>query len=158
MLTPSVSNILIDLYKNNPSLCKLWYSSNTLNLAQVENQHDDLGKKVTFAMSSYLNKCGIQAFPELVQVIHRPPSSLHNLHVDDARDTTVMTSITYLNDNYEGGETFFEDGLSVTPKLGRTLFFDGKKYAHGVNEVKNGHRFVLAIWYSSSIHDLYGIN
>ena len=158
MLTPSISNILIDLYKNNPSLCKLWYSTNTLNLDQVETQHKFLAKKITFIMTSYLNSCGVRAYPELVQVVHRPPSTIHHLHVDDTRDTTVMTSITYLNEDYEGGETFFEDGLTIKPKLGRTLFFDGKKYPHGVNEVKNGHRFALAIWYSSNVNDLYGTN
>ena len=157
MLDKAVCDTLIQLYQNNRNLCALWHDTNTLNLAKVESEHDQLAKKVIFAMASYLNTKGNIVYPELAQVVHRQKGSIHNLHLDQARPTTVMTSITYLNDDYDGGETFFEDGLSVKPKLGRSLFFDGLAYKHGVNAC-GGDRFVLAIWYTNDINNFYGIN
>jgi hypothetical protein len=157
MLDKSACDTLINLYQDNRPLTKLWHSTNTLNLAQVEDQHDQLAKKIIFGMTTFLSTKGAVAFPELCQVVHRPEGTSHGLHMDDARTSTVMTSITYLNDDYEGGETFFEDGLTVAPKLGRSLFFDGRAFRHGVNEIK-GNRFTLAIWYASDINDFYGIS
>ena len=45
------------------------------------------------------------------------------------------------------GETYFNDGTTVSPDNGRLLMFDGKKYPHGVNQVLLGERYVLPIWY-----------
>tara|TARA_R100001480_G_scaffold150635_4_gene151454 strand:- start:2389 stop:2886 length:498 start_codon:yes stop_codon:yes gene_type:complete len=158
MLDKDVGNKLIEIYKNNPSKCALWANTNTLNLAKVEDLDDQLPKKIVFALNNYLNSKGVISYPELVQVVHRPTGTKHDMHVDEARDTTIMTSITYLNDNYEGGETFFEDGMIVKPKIGRTIFFDGIKYPHGVKEITKGNRFVIASWYTDNLHELYGIN
>ena len=76
-----------------------------------------------------------------------PAHSLHNLHHDTKSDKTTFTSITYLNCGYRGGETFFEDGTIVSPVTGRTVFFDGVKYLHGVMPVLHGSRFTLSVWY-----------
>ena len=46
---------------------------------------------------------------------------------------TDYASILYLNDDFEGGETFFEDGQSVSPKTGRCVIFQSMKHFHGVN-------------------------
>jgi predicted 2-oxoglutarate/Fe(II)-dependent dioxygenase YbiX len=58
-----------------------------------------------------------------------------------------MSSILYLNDDYEGGETNYEDGTIFKPKKGRLLFFDGKYHKHGVNKVRNNIRYTVATWY-----------
>ena len=70
-----------------------------------------------------------------------------NFHIDMGKPDTKFASILYLNSNYEGGETIFIDGSSVAPVKGRTLFFDGIKYKHGVSPVTNGTRYVIAVWY-----------
>ena len=158
MLDKSVADSLIEIYKTNPDKCALWQTTNTLNLAKVEHLLDQLPKKIVFALNNYLNTKWVIAFPELVQVVHRPPGTEHRMHFDEARETTTMTSITYLNEDYEGGETFFEDGLIVKPKIGRTIYFDGINYQHGVKEITSGHRYVIAAWYTDNIDELYGIN
>lgn len=76
-----------------------------------------------------------------------PTHSLQNLHHDTKSDETVLTSITYLNSSYRGGETFFEDGTSVSPVIGRTVCFNGIKYLHGVRPISQGTRFTLSVWY-----------
>jgi len=76
------------------------------------------------------------------------------MHFDEARESTNLTSITYLNEGYLGGETAFDNGVIIKPKIGKTVFFDGKKYLHGVNPVTKGKRFVLAIWYTYDLDSI----
>lgn len=112
-----------------------------------------LSKKLGFWYSNYLGTKNIRAFPELLQFTIWPTSSLQDLHFDDTRDNTILTSITYLNDDYKGGQTFFENGITVKPQIGKTIFFDGKKYKHGVNKIIQGNRYVCAFWYTNKINN-----
>ena len=113
-----------------------------------------LSKKLSFLYCSYLGTKNIRAFPELLQFTFWPPGSLQDLHFDDTRDTTVLTSITYLNDDYDGGETYFENGITIKPQKGKTVFFDGKKYKHGVNKIIQGNRYTCTCWYTNKINNL----
>lgn len=75
------------------------------------------------------------------------PSHGQQLHYDLADETTTLTSIIYLNDDFEGGETYFEDGTTFTPKVGRALYFDGNYHKHGVKPITNGTRYTVSAWY-----------
>jgi hypothetical protein len=81
-------------------------------------------------------------------IVKHPIGSDMNLHKDYASDATVFTSITYLNDSFDGGETYIPNDMKIIPKTGRTLFFDGQFYTHGVTEVKK----------TQDILYLFGIN
>lgn len=60
----------------------------------------------------------------------------------------VISSVTYLNDNFEGGETEFEDQL-ITPESGKTIVFPsyfthphtGRPVIKGIKKI-----LVLHIW------------
>ena len=82
-----------------------------------------------------------------LEIVKWPSNSYQNLHLDKASNKTVLTSITYLNENYSGGETYFKDGMIIKPKTGRTLIFDGMHYVHGVKTIKKGTRYTLPVWY-----------
>ena len=92
------------------------------------------------------------------EIVKRLPGTEHPKHFDIAEESTIFTSVTYLNDNFTGGETYIINDITfkkhvrdlsvkISPKTGRTLYFDGKRYEHGVTEVKDSHRYTLAIWY-----------
>jgi len=81
------------------------------------------------------------------QIVEWPKGSSQLLHVDDASMKTTLASILYLNDNYEGGNTFFEDGTVVSHKKGRILMFDGLNNYHGVTKVTKGTRYTTPCWY-----------
>ena len=91
-------------------------------------------------------------FMEAVNLSFWPENSKQNFHIDKARMQTDYTSITYLNQNFQGGKTLvFEDAnhmMTCTPKTGRVLCFDGKKHYHGVTPIESQDRFTLNIWYS----------
>lgn len=72
---------------------------------------------------------------------------------DDNLSMRKITSVTYLNDDFEGGETFIrgaDDMYHVnTPKKGSVLFFaSDDRCPHGVLQVKSGYRITLPIWFT----------
>ena len=111
-------------------------------------------KKIINYFTNFLGKRGITAYPEKIEITIWEINSKHDMHFDMARDSTNLTSITYLNEDYLGGETIFENGIIVKPEIGKTVFFDGKKYLHGVSPITEGKRYVLPIWYTSDINSI----
>lgn len=62
----------------------------------------------------------------------------------------IYSGVLYLNDDYEGGETYFPNhGILVTPKTGKFVLFPSNvEYMHGVKQVHtNTHRYTLPIWF-----------
>ncbi len=55
------------------------------------------------------------------------------------------TSVCYLNDDYEGGETLLSNNM-VPPQKGRLVVFNSKNIPHGVNEVL-GTRYTYTAWW-----------
>lgn len=71
--------------------------------------------------------------------------------------TRKFTSITYLNDNFVGGETFIrKDEKSFfknVPLTGSTIIFPANETGeHGVYKIISGHRITLGMWFSDEIH------
>ena len=81
-----------------------------------------------------------------------PIGSESSLHIHDAqgREKTDYNSLLYLNDDFDGGEFFTENGISVKPSPGRLTFFDGSKIKHGINRIYNGNRFTMIFWWKNT--------
>jgi len=134
---------LIELYENNPQDHEPWLDYNKMPIQPPENQRvRDILFKVICEFSYVIEWC---------EIVKRPSTSGHPKHFDGSSDKTVFASITYLNEDFTGGETYIVNDIEVPPKIGRTLYFDGKCYEHGVNTVKDSDRYTLAIWYTT--HD-----
>jgi hypothetical protein len=60
-------------------------------------------------------------------------------------------ALTYLNDDYEGGEIYFPDyDLEIKPLPGELIFFPGTQhYMHGVREVLSGNRYALMTFFTT---------
>ena len=56
-----------------------------------------------------------------------------------------ISTILYLNDNYEGGELYFpQHDISIKPTKGMVIMFPGDRYyIHGVSKIENGTRFTI---------------
>ena len=129
-------NILTNFYKNNKEFARTYRDTFVIEIGGVfknlEKKYNNFNKKDSV---------------DWLQLVHWPTGSFQKPHKDFASDITTLTSITYLNDNFVGGETCFEDGTVIKPKKGRTLFFDGQKYTHRVNRVEEGNRYTVSVWY-----------
>ncbi len=127
---------LINYYKENEKFSKQWYSRYPLscNLKDIKLKLNVISKQHGAEVDWF-------------DIVKWPVGSEQNLHFDDAKKDTVLSSITYLNDNFKGGQTYFEEGTIFKPKVGRSLFFDGQYYRHGVKPVEENIRYVVAAWY-----------
>ena len=69
-------------------------------------------------------------------------------HPNNPNWNRIISSITYLNDNFEGGETEFQDQV-IIPKSGNTLIFPSSfVFPHRGLQIKSGvkHILVMHIW------------
>lgn len=81
-----------------------------------------------------------------VEIVKYPCGACKGFHHDRARPTTTGASITYINDDYIGGHTIVE-GVDVQPLSGRTVYFDGMEFRHGVSNVLKRDRYTISMWY-----------
>jgi prolyl 4-hydroxylase len=90
----------------------------------------------------------IRWFPEMEQ----PP------HADDMSNTDVpgfshriFGSIIYLNDNYEGGHTYYPNyNFDISPKSGTLAIHPGDpEHLHGVTKISNGMRYTIASFWTT---------
>ena len=66
-------------------------------------------------------------------------------HKDPGND--VFAALIYLNDDYVGGETCFEN-TKVIPETGKLVIFSNHDLLHSVNMVKQNIRYTLALWFT----------
>jgi hypothetical protein len=133
----------INFYKKNKEKAEKFRDVFPLNLKK-ENLEENFIKNIN-NVSKAINNSVI----DWMQIVYWPKNSFQDLHFDNASNETTLSSICYLNDNYQGGQTYFKDGTIFSPITGRILFFDGKYYLHGVKKIISGNRYVLAIWYKN---------
>lgn len=70
-------------------------------------------------------------------------------HQDQGVSSRVLSSVMYLNDNYEGGEIEFkQSGVSIKPEAGSIIFFPSNfLYVHEVYPITSGSRYSMPHWY-----------
>ena len=141
LLSEDECNNTINFYKNNEDKAVKFRDVYTLNLKNCVNFLSDKLTKVSKEFNAEI---------DWMQIVKWPIGSYQDLHFDNASEKTVLSSITYLNDNFKGGQTYFEEDTMFKPKKGRGLFFDGKYYKHGVTKVEDEIRYVIATWYKGA--------
>jgi hypothetical protein len=129
---------LIKSYKDNNDKVKTWRYTFPMPIGDAGYLLNKLNRESIVINNSVL---------DWAEIVRWPIGSKQDLHYDTSKNNTVLSSIIYLNDTFEGGQTYFKDGVSISPKKGRALFFDGCYYEHGVSEVKKLDRFTLASWF-----------
>ena len=60
------------------------------------------------------------------------------------KDSSFLTAVTYLNDDFDGGEICFpEQKVCIKPSPGSTIIFPSD-FKHEVKEVLNKNRYMLS--------------
>jgi len=137
-----VHNLAIEKINCNFSV---WNGTKTVDIKNFIDDDVIVGalKLITDTASKYCE----EAIFDWGQIVEWPIESHQPFHFDTASKNTVLSSITYLNNDFRGGETVFADGTQIAPVPGRTVFFNGNSYLHGVNCVTKASRFTIPIWY-----------
>lgn len=99
---------------------------------------------------------GPELWPSYTDLVYWPTGSSLDIHADNCwldgkpnycpeRD---YAGVLYLNTDYEGGKTYFEEFDNVIePEVGKLVLFPaGLEYRHGVTEVTRGDRYTMPIW------------
>ena len=86
---------------------------------------------------------------DYVGVVRWPIGTFMKPHVDDnnVHRPDVFAAMLYLNDDFKGGSTVFED-IEVKPEKGKLVIFSNSQHLHYVSKVEQAERFVLSFWYS----------
>ena len=86
---------------------------------------------------------------DYVGVVRWPIGTFMKPHVDDnnVHRPDVFAAMLYLNDDFKGGSTVFED-IEIKPEKGKLVIFSNSQHLHYVSKVEEAERFVLSFWYS----------
>jgi hypothetical protein len=153
---------LFDDWKGEQS--PLWFGSGDRELLDITNDYPDpsvLISKYTDSLSDRVAAELSNSFPSGYSIDAR--LSLYNInqsygwhhdasrtyrHPQNSNWRRIISSITYLNDNFKGGETEFEDQV-IIPESGKTLIFPSSfDYPHRGCPVIEGIKkiLVLHVW------------
>jgi|TARA_R110000744_G_scaffold63338_3_gene130304 predicted 2-oxoglutarate/Fe(II)-dependent dioxygenase YbiX len=149
-ISPEQCATLIRLYDKAPEVInKGKYSYVSVSDSEAEHMpmKHELVEDIWLRQSILANQLA-GAITQWAQIYRWPEGSKMGLHNDVASRHTMYTSVLYLNDGFQGGETQLEDGTTIAPKTGRIFFYDGISYFHRVKPVTYGTRFTLASWYN----------
>lgn len=150
ILTVNECNKLINIYENNKDKSHSWGNPKfyPLNFNFIKNKFTlNILNKIEFIAQM----CNENIIIDWAEIVKWNSDSYMNPHIDNTSEKTILTSIIYLNDNYNGGETYLTEGTKIAKKIGRMVIFDGKKYEHGVNKILNNSRYTLPIWYKFKV-------
>ena len=137
---------LIQLYDQYKHLAHHWLGSYPINTSKIPHP---LIKKILKRSEDTVQKYFNSKFiVDWAEVKNNLKGSHHPFHYDAASLATILASVTYLSDS-SSGHTIFKEGLRVSPKSGRMIIFDGKKYLHGVDKCLED-RYAIPIWYKHS--------
>jgi len=148
-LSPTECNKLVRLYKKNKHLMCKWPENDPgpcSYLMSITEASDPFIMKMVLRIEAYA-----QTYfdPDLkidwAELKKQQKGSSHQFHYDTARERTRLASITYLN-TLSSGKTVFKDGLEIEPRAGRSIWFDGQLYFHGVSTTDED-RYTIPAWY-----------
>tara|TARA_Y100000004_G_scaffold74872_1_gene84117 strand:- start:1114 stop:1611 length:498 start_codon:yes stop_codon:yes gene_type:complete len=110
--------------------------------------NDPIVKKV----NEYLNKrFNLKLLSERAEMQNHHVNSQSNLHIhDDWTENITYNSLIYLNDDFDGGQFFTKNGISIKPEKGMLTFFNGRKTYHGVKKVLNKDRKTIIFWWDDN--------
>ena len=85
---------------------------------------------------------------DYVGVVRWPVGTFMKPHVDDnnVHNPDVFAAMLYLNDDFVGGHTLFEQ-YDIKPEVGKLIVFSNSQLLHYVSKVEDSERFVLSFWY-----------
>lgn len=102
-------------------------------------------------------------YPDYTDLVYWPTGLKMDVHADSVwLDGTpakfpyrYCAGVCYLNDNYDGGETYFPNfNQESKPKKGKVVLFPSSlEYQHGVKKII-GERYTMPIWFSKNIKNL----
>ena len=132
-ITPDHCAKYIEYYEANKERSYCYGDTKPLTI-----QTDDVVERI-------ISDFGINNRLDNLEIVKRSaPSEMKN-HYDDG---DAVAFLLYLNENFTGGYTVFEDETEIVPKTGRLLVFSNGDFLHKVTKIQSGDRYVMAGWFN----------
>ena len=111
-----------------------------------------LDEEVVGRVNSLCNFFDSSSNLDYVGIVRWPVGTFMKPHVDDnnIHNPDIFAAMLYLNDDFDGGHTIFEN-FEVKPEVGKLIIFSNSKYLHYVSKVEGSERFVLSFWYNTLV-------
>lgn len=103
-------------------------------------------KEIQIILNNFIKGINKNYIINYFEIVKWPCGEFQSEHLDF--DFHPYTTILYLNDDYEGGETVVGD-RSIKPKKNKLIGFEGNKIIHQVKKITKGTRYTLPCWYRS---------
>lgn len=168
-IVPEICDSVVEWFKSQKKLDtnagNNLFDNRTIPYSSIQNE--DIKRAVNayrFDITSLVReKFELKLYPDYTDLVYWPSGLSMDVHADAVwlDGTPAMfpyrycAGVCYLNDDYEGGETFFPNfNVEIKPKKGKVVLFPSNlEYQHGVREVK-GDRYTMPIWFSKNPENL----
>jgi hypothetical protein len=172
IITDLECDIIFDYYKNNHNNninntnILPWFEGNTLYWNFLKNT--SISKEIEISREM-ITECVLKSYKEIIYpntttLVMWKEGKQMNIHKDNGYENEEhilgmreFTSVMYLNDNFEGGETIIlkensnEIEYKCKPQKGSVLIFKSDESClHGVNKIEKGERLVLSMWFTKN--------
>ena len=124
------------------------YLGGNVDPTTIEVDDDELFKTVVHTVTNLCKSFDPDIVLDYVGVVRWPSGTFMKPHFDknDVHGPDVFAAMLYLNDDFDGGHTLFEQ-YDIKPEVGKLVVFSNSQLPHHVSKVENGQRFVLSFWY-----------
>lgn len=170
-LPPAPCAALVDFFRKNISALAAEnaspaFSNRQINYGRIPNElpEKNLINQCRWRIADVIREAyGVKhVYPDYTDIVYWPPGDGMVAHADNANDDgspnlfawRTYSSVLYLNDDYEGGNTYFTHlGVEVRPETGKLLAFGaGSEYQHGVRPITSGNRFTMPMWFTDQLN------
>jgi glutaredoxin-related protein len=142
------SNSLINFHKENFNLnnsySKKHRETEVLQCAYMPK--NSLVENMYSLLDNYIKTINKDYEINYFEIVKWPQNEFQDKHKDYSFHP--YTSILYLNDNFNGGETVVDDKI-IKPKKCKLISFEGNQIIHGVNTITKGERYTVPCWYKN---------
>jgi len=143
-LPEKILNDLINYHKNNFDLNNnLSKKHRNTEVIMCEKDSGNF-KEIETILNNFIKKINKNYVINYFEIVKWPCGEFQKEHFDF--EYHPYTTILYLNDNFEGGETVVGH-KHIIPEKNKLVGFEGNKIIHKVNEIKKGTRYTLPCWY-----------
>jgi len=135
----------------------LWFTSIPSTEVNTQRLMQQSRRRIAAALRDFYHE-GAEIYNDTIQLVMWPPgvgmpAHADNSHPDNAPHGTPFrdyASVVYLNEDFEGGEFYFERSrLLIKPRKGLLIAFKGGvEHRHGVRPAHSGTRFTMPGWYT----------
>jgi len=114
-------------------------------MSELKNVYEDVDAALKKCLADYESRYNFKMeFMEAINFVKYNPGQHFSVHTDHGFSyICTLSSIVYLNDDYEGGELWFPYlEINFKPQKGDIIFFPSTYiYAHGARPVESGTKY-----------------